>query len=140
MLNRPTKETSPQDWFLFAEDRLKSADSLWKNDGLTMTGIETLQEAVERYLKGYLIARGWSLERTHDLETLVTEAESFDPQFGQFHDFAIALTADFFAQHYPGGDMTSVGVDYEESRKQTGNLVALIQQSLPHYFPHPPTK
>src|SRR5947208_766222 len=117
MLRRQTDETDPQDWFLFATDRVKSADKLWEIEGLTMTGVEILQEGIERYLKGYLIARGWRLERIHDLKRLTEQAARFEPRFRQFEKFAAELTADFFAQHYPGGDLTDFGKDYEMLRK-----------------------
>jgi HEPN domain-containing protein len=68
-----------------------------------LTGVELLQETVERYLKGWLIARGWSLDRTHDLRKLISVAMTIDPAFNRFKSFADELTDDFFAQHYPGG-------------------------------------
>jgi hypothetical protein len=48
MLRKQTSASNPGDWFAFAEDRLKVADLAWKQEGLTHTGIECLQEAVER--------------------------------------------------------------------------------------------
>lgn len=134
MLRKATDETDPGDWFLFAAERLKSADHLWAADGLTMTGIELLQEAVERYLKGFLIGKGWRLMKIHDLKRLVEEAIKFDSRFGPFQKFAVELTADFFAQHYPGNDLANVGTNYESFRQQTGEMIALIKQNLPQYF------
>ena len=134
MLRRPTDETNPADWFAFANERLKSADLLWRHEGLTASGIECLQEALERYLKGYLIARGWRLIKTHDLKLLVDEAGKRDARFSQFGRLAEELTADFFAQHYPGGDLTHVGENYQTLRQQTGELVALIREFLPLCF------
>ena len=58
MLRKLSNESDPADWFYLATDRLKTADLAWKVEGLTASGIELLQESVERYLKGYLIARG----------------------------------------------------------------------------------
>ena len=138
-MRRPTDETDPADWFAFAAERLKSADLLWRHEGLTPSGIECLQEATERYLKGYLIAKGWRLVKTHDLKLLVEEAQKYDSRFPQFGRLAADLTADFFAQHYPGGDLTHVGENYETLRAQTGELVALIRESLPNHFNSPPS-
>ena len=59
MLRKQTDETNPGDWFAFAVERLRGADVLWREEGVTGLGIEALQEAVERYLKGCLIAHGW---------------------------------------------------------------------------------
>jgi hypothetical protein len=85
-------------------------------------------------LKGFLIGKGWRLVRTHDLKTLVEEAAKIDAQFRRFDKFALELTADFFAQHYPGNDLAQVGMNYESYRKQTGEMIELIKQSLPQHF------
>jgi HEPN domain-containing protein len=135
MLRRPTNDNDPADWLAFAAERLQAADILWTHGGLTATGVETLQESAERYLKGFLIANGWQLVKTHDLPRLVREAKAFDPAFASFDALARELTEDFFAQHYPGGDLTHVGENYEKMRQQVGELAGLIQQKLPKYFP-----
>jgi len=131
---RQTNENDPRDWFEMAQERISSADSLWKHDGLTHTGIEPLQEGVERYLKGYLVAQGWRLVRTHDLERLVKEAVQFDQAFGRFYALAEELTDDFFAQHYPGEDTTHVGENYEQMRIAASDLIQEIQRQLPNHF------
>lgn len=104
---------------------------MFKQFGASYTGVELLQEAVERYLKGYLIANGWILEHIHDLNRLVETAAAFDPQFAKFSEVAHSLTEQFWEQHYPGGDLTEVGADYDELRLQAGKLVALVLKSVP---------
>ncbi len=136
MLRKLTQANDPADWFAFAQERLHAADVLWNSDGLTFTGVECLQEAVERYLKGFLIARGWRLVKTRDLNLLVIEARGFDPAFGRFVEMAEKLTEQFFLQHYPGLDTTNVGLDYEKLREETAALVTMIQAALPSYFPN----
>jgi len=138
MLRRCTSETNPADWFALAAERLRGADVLWQEEGLTGLGIEGLHESVERYLKGYLIAKGWVLVKTHDLERLVREAAILDPAFARFLPLAIELTEDFFAQHYPGEDLTHAGQNYEGLRRQADDLVSVIRLGLPQCFPSPP--
>jgi len=46
-----TDETNPQDWFLLAKERLAAADALRKAIGPSLSGVELLQEALERFLK-----------------------------------------------------------------------------------------
>lgn len=139
MLRKQSSETDPADWFYLAADRLKAADLLWKSEGFTASGLELLQEAAERYLKGYLIAKGWRLEKTHDLSRLVRQAAGYDTRFATYESFAMDLTQEFFAQHYPGGDWNTLGADYESFRRDLGTLVELIVASLPQFFPPPPT-
>ncbi len=138
MLHKQSSETDPADWFYTAEERLRGADLLWRHEGITLGGIEFLQESAERYLKGYLVAKGWRLLRTHDLRTLLSDALVYEPKFAAFKSFASDLTAEFFEGHYPGGDWTGIGHDYEALRRQAGELIDLIKVSLPQHFPPPP--
>jgi HEPN domain-containing protein len=134
MPQKKTNDQDPADWFAFADERLRGVDALFKSEGVTALGVEALQEGTERYLKGYLIAKGWTLVRTHDLERLIKEAAQFNRAFGKYESFAVELTEEFFAQHYPGGDLTAFGQNYEQLRKQAGEVVELIRTSLPKYF------
>lgn len=135
MLRKQSSDKDPADWFYSAADRLKIADLAWANEGLTQSGIELLQEAVERYLKGYLAANGQPLKRTHDLDVLLIESVKFDAKFNQFRGLADELTRDFFAQHYPGGDWTDVGRNYQSLRSQSEALIELVRANVPQYFP-----
>jgi hypothetical protein len=65
-----TDETNPNDWFLLGRERLEAADAVRSARGVCNSAIELLQEAVERYLKGYLVGTGWPLQRIHNLSTL----------------------------------------------------------------------
>lgn len=76
-------------------------------------------------------AEGWSLQRIHNLSTLLDAAIQIDPRFKGFADLCEALTAQFWAQHYPGGDLTEVGADYDQLRQQVGEMVALILGEVP---------
>jgi HEPN domain-containing protein len=133
MRRKLSNETDPADWFYLASDRLRTADLVWKTDGLTASGIELLQEAVARLLKGYLVACGWKLIKTHDLSFLVSEASEHEARFKAFTPLADELTRDFFAQHYPGGDWQVIGQHYPELRVQVGGMVELIKDLLPQY-------
>jgi hypothetical protein len=53
-----------------------------------------------------------------------------DDRFQQFEDLCESLTEQFSAQHYPGGDLTDVGADYDELRRKVGELVQLISPSM----------
>lgn len=65
-----TDPANPEHWFLLAKERLDKADALFPIFGASWSGVELLHEATERYLKGYLVSKGWSLIKTHDLSRL----------------------------------------------------------------------
>jgi len=125
-----TDPQNPQHWILLAQERLEKADALFERFGSSYSGVELLQEAVERFLKGYLVSKGWRLIRTHNLPELVAEAADYNADFKRFLDFAASQTKQFWEQHYPGGDLTEVGSDYSDLRQQAGELAALILASV----------
>jgi HEPN domain-containing protein len=132
-----TDENNPAHWFEFAQERLRCADELWRALGPTWTAIELLQEAVERFLKGYLLATGWRLRRTHDLQNLMHEAAQRDARFLNCLPLARELTEDFFAVHYPGGNVGEIGEDFEKQRAATAELLKLIEEILPQFQNEP---
>jgi HEPN domain-containing protein len=89
-----------------------------------------LQESIERYLKGYLISRGWELRKIHSLSTLLDHAVHYDEEFKAHSDLCENLTAQFWAQHYPGDDLSEVGEDYSQLRSQAAELIRLIKERL----------
>jgi HEPN domain-containing protein len=125
-----TSEDRPSDWIFLARERLESADALFAARGACYSAVELLQESVERYLKGFLISRGWQLERIHDLNRLLDLATAYRSDFDRFQHLAQSLTEQFWEQHYPGGDLDEVGQDYPELRLALGELVALIESAL----------
>ena len=129
-----TDETNPSDWFLLARERLDAADAVRAVRGPCNSSVELLQEAIERYLKGFLIGRGWRLQRIHSLSALLDAAIQRDPRFQSFADLCDGLTAQFWEQHYPGGDLAEVGADYDELRQQADQMIDMI------LVPRPPAE
>lgn len=129
-----TDETNPQDWFDSGRERLHVSDLAFAADGHAgMTTMELLQEAAERYFKGWLISQGWTLVRTHDLSRLLHEAELLETRFSAYTEYADDLTQAFLHSHYPGGDPDLVGQDYQQLREATTTLVKLMQETVPQY-------
>lgn len=125
-----TDPNNSSHWLLLARDRLEKTDALFFRFGSSWSGVELLQEAAERYLKGYLVHHGWQLMKTHDLSLLIAQACQFDPQFANFAETSRILTEQFWEQHYPGGDLDEVGQDYPALRQSLGKMVALIESAL----------
>lgn len=124
-----TDETNWEDWFFLARERLSAADALRESIGTSLSGVELLQESIERFLKGYLRARGWELRKIHNWATLLDHAVEVDQRFKEFAELCESLTAQFWAQHYPGDDLEDVGSDYDDLRKQADGLIELITLS-----------
>lgn len=60
------------------------------------------QSATEKFLKGYLIAQGWSLEKTHDLVKLLALWVDYDAELGVMVAEGVVLNEYMVAGRYPG--------------------------------------
>ncbi len=97
----PGKESFvPLDWFGKADLDLKAAEILFKGKSLEIAGF-LLQQAAEKFLKGYLLSKGWKLKRTHDLVDLLNEAVIFDPTLETFRPACEQITEYYIEERYP---------------------------------------
>ena len=124
-----TRENNPSDWILLAEERLQSTDALIQARGVCYSAVELLQESIERYLRGS-ISRNWKLERIHDLNRRLDLCLDHSKEFSRFAPLAQSLTEQFWAQHYPGDDLSEVGEDYPELRREAQDLIELIKVKM----------
>jgi len=69
-------------WLDIARDDLRAGEkALSGDDPLPRDACFHAQQAAEKYLKAYLVFRGFHPRRTHDLELLLEECADFDPRF-----------------------------------------------------------
>ena len=111
------------EWFEKARRDFEAAKLLLQHGGHPDPVALFFQQAVEKYLKGYLIARDWKLAKTHDLKLLIDEAKKHDIDFGKFYDLADRLTKHYVDEKYP--PMTAE-ITVEEARV----LLAQVEELL----------
>ena len=88
------------DWLRIAEKDLgRSENMLGLEDGGAAGFF--LQQAVEKFLKAFLLLRGWQLQRTHDLEVLLNHALTHDPSLEPFRAVCQKISAFYVAERYP---------------------------------------
>ncbi len=82
-----TKQELVRDWIKKAENDLKTAQrGLSFPDPITDTICFHCQQAVEKYLKAYLLMNEVSFPLTHNIEVLVNLCEDIDPGFEEIID------------------------------------------------------
>ena len=112
------------DWFAKARRDLKRVEAMLGIEDLEGAGLH-LQQAAEKYLKGYLLAHGWRLRRTHDLEVLLNEAVRLNPQLEEFRGACQVATEFYVEDRYPFISSPSIA-ESEFSRVRT-NILRLIE-------------
>jgi HEPN domain-containing protein len=126
-----TESQPPADWFAQGDMDIQAADILLAQDGpLPVVAFHT-QQAVEKYLKGFLISTGWPLRRIHDVEILVQEAIARDADFAPFLASCQRITEYYIETRYPIGIHTLLQPEtVQADLKTTRTLSELIRDKV----------
>ncbi len=89
----------PADWLRIAKKDWKRVEGLLEEDP-ELAGF-CLQQAVEKFLKAYLISQGWKLQRTHDLQALLNAALDYDPSLELYRGVCQRITGFYLLERYP---------------------------------------
>lgn len=96
----PKESLYPKDWFRIAEKDFKRTQQLLKLKDPEGAAYN-LQQAVEKYLKGFLLSKGWQLKRIHDLEVLLNDALKYEPSLEEFREVCQEITDYYLLNRYP---------------------------------------
>lgn len=127
----PIESKLPDDWFTKAEKDLQRVDILLAADDIEGAGFH-LQQAAEKYLKGYLLGKGWSLKRTHDLEVLLNEAMNHNAQFQDYLDACIMAREFYVEERYPfiTESLPPERQELEKTIQAIREMIALILEEM----------
>jgi len=109
-------ETARQ-WLSFAKGDLAVAEhEMQRPDPVHHTVCFLSQSAAEKFLKGFLISRGWSLEKTHDLVQLLGWCAEYDAGVARMITEGALLNEYIVAGRYPG-DIAAEQIGPDEARE-----------------------
>jgi len=124
-----TESTLPAEWFAQGDMDIQAAEILLAQGGPLPVIAFLIQQAIEKYLKGFLLSRGWSLQRTHDLEVLLQEATDQDTDFARFLAACQRITEYYIESRYPVGVKTPFQqAALEADLRTTRELITLIRR------------
>ena len=104
------KSIRAKEWFDKAQHDLETVQIILDTSGHPDVAAVLLQQAMEKYLKGFLIGHGWKLVKTHDVKLLLDEAVNYEDQLKEFYDLATLLKGYYLEERYPLGS-TEVSLD-----------------------------
>jgi len=97
-VSTPTQPSA--DWLPYARLDWSRAAILLREHDPPGAGLH-LQQTVEKYLKGWLLDRGWALRRTHEVESLIDDAITYDPSLQTFRGLCERLSNYYLVGRYP---------------------------------------
>jgi len=124
---------TPHEWLRYAEGDLGVAEHEMRYE---MPAYHTIcflcQSAAEKFLKGYLIAQGWTLEKTHDIVELLEWCADYDEELGTMIAEGAILNEYVVAGRYPGDiAFESMGrTEAEEALNATRHIRAHVRSLM----------
>lgn len=123
---------SHKEWLVYAEQDLKAAQILLDSDEVPLgVALFHMQQACEKALKGYLIAKNNSSKKIHDIVILFDQCKVFDKAFEQIESDVVSLNPYYMGTRYP--DAAVIWPDLGTARvslEQTRRVIAFVQDLL----------
>lgn len=116
----------PRDWFRKGDSDIRTVELLLDHGGDLEIAASHIQQAIEKYLKGFLLSRGWKLKKTHDLVELMDYAVEYNEELCVFLDMCMEYTAFYFEARYPFFREGPSKKEVEKALIQTKRFVAEI--------------
>ena len=118
-------------WFERAQKDIEDAELLLKESRTVENAALLIQQAIEKYLKGFLIYHDWELEKIHDLITLINYASKIDDSFEEFVPSLRMITNFYFESRYPiAYEPEYTKEEIRKSLKEAKKLIALIKEKV----------
>lgn len=89
------------EWINKAQNDLKTAEILYREKGPTDSLCFHCQQAVEKYLKGFLVFHQKEFPKAHDLILLLNLCKKIDKSFKDVQEEIIALNRYYIETRYP---------------------------------------
>lgn len=120
-----------QEWFAQADLDLEQAEFLLKNDRPLVYVAYFIQQTAEKYLKGFLISKGWELEKIHNLDKLLRECSKFDKAFLEFLPSFRKITRFYFEGRYPMTYKVKYTTkEIKQAINEVKNLVGFVKEKI----------
>jgi len=121
---KPEESIYPQDWLRIAEKDFARVQTMLNADDAEAAGFY-LQQAVEKFLKAFLLSKEWRLLRIHDLEPLLNAALEFEPSFEEYRETLQLITGFYFVERYPV--LLETGITEEDVRNALGRIRPMVK-------------
>jgi HEPN domain-containing protein/predicted nucleotidyltransferase len=122
----------PQDWLRFAEQDWQRVEKRLSEDDHQDAAVH-LQQALEKYLKAFLLANGWKLEKTHEVSKLLEKAIKYKPALNTFAGLCEQVENYYFAERYPlsldaGTSADEIAKNFQEAHQLREIILATFSK------------
>lgn len=119
-----------ESWFARAQEDLNAVGLLLKKGGSSNLACFHAQQAVEKYLKGFLAHHEIHVRKIHDLESLLEECENINHSFKDFHDAILFLSQFYIESRYPDDYIEFSHKDAEKALKAAQKIKEFVLKKI----------
>lgn len=119
------------DWIKKADEDLQYARASFREElGFYPQICFHLHQAVEKYLKAYIVAKDLNFQKIHDLTKLLQICAEVDTDFNSLNDLVIELNPYYIETRYPEFVDTIDKVEAEKALQATEQIATFIKSKL----------
>jgi HEPN domain-containing protein len=104
----------PPDWIKVAKKDWHRMEIMLDKEDAEAAGY-FLQQSLEKYLKAFLLQKGWKLKKIHELDALLDDAVTFASELTSFYPLCERISGYYFTERYPS--LTEEELSCEEVEK-----------------------
>lgn len=119
-----------QEWFDAGDDELGYAEAGFQETIFYSQICVSCQQAAEKYLKGFLVARGQSYPKIHDLGVVLQKCGEIEPNLLGLKKDCNFLTKFYIEARYPPDITPADKDDAQKAIKNCKRIIAKIKDSL----------
>lgn len=119
---------NPQEWIKIARKDLERVRRNLRDGDAEAAGF-FLQQALEKYLKAFLLQHGWKLKKIHTLHTLLLEAVIYNSSLETFRMLCEKVSGYYVLDRYPL--FTDSGLTCEDVEKDMKKAKEFIKILIP---------
>jgi len=96
-----------KDNFLYPPDWINVAKKDWHRMKIMLKEEDAeaaayfLHQCLEKYLKAFLLQKGWKLKKIHELDALLDDAVEFNSNLTSFYPLCERVSGYYFTERYP---------------------------------------
>ncbi len=126
----PSESSYYADWLRIAEKDLRRVHNLLSFNDAEGAGFY-LQQAIEKYLKAFLLSKDWQLKRIHDLEALLNDALVYDVSLESFRALCQRVSGFYFLERYPLPIAAGISEeDIRETLDEANEFIGTLKSQL----------
>ncbi|MDP2841808.1 MAG: HEPN domain-containing protein [Candidatus Methanoperedens sp.] len=124
-----TEASLPSDWMSIARKDWNRMHHMLDYDDVEASAV-FLQQALEKYLKAFLLQHGWKLRKIHELDALLDDAAKYNPALENYRDLCERVSGYYFVERYP--PLGTFDIRSEDIKKHLSEAKKFVKAMFPY--------